>query len=158
LVRDWNRHFVAYEDALASFYSIQEATQMTLDQSYALANRLDGLARLRAPVLAASRRLRFSADDGRVAEIERERATIDINGVPTDVTDLAANRLTPNATVLELSFRVDPKKMPRLTDLGEPVLIRFPYGETTFVALCRLLYFRLGSREFAFRFGTVEPV
>jgi hypothetical protein len=128
-----------------------------LDQSYALANRLDGLARLRAPVLAARRQLRSSADDGRVAEIERARATIDLDGVAMDVTDLAANRGSPDDTLLELSFRVDPKKMPAFANLDGPVRIRFPYGESTFVAVCRLLRFKLGSHEFAFWFGTVDP-
>jgi hypothetical protein len=26
----WKEHFVAYEDALASFYALQESTQLTL--------------------------------------------------------------------------------------------------------------------------------
>jgi hypothetical protein len=158
LLREWNRHFVAYEDALASFYALQDATQKTLEQSYVLANRLDGLARLRAPVLAARRRLRSWPDDGRVAEIERARATIDLDGVAMDVTDLAANCGTPDDAVLELSFRVDPKKMPAFVSLDGPVRIRFPYGESTFVAVCRLLRFKLRSQEFAFWFGTVDPV
>ena len=78
---EWRQHFVAYEDALASFYSLQDATQSTLEQSYALTGHLDRLASLRTPILESGRQLRASADDGRVTEIERERATIEIDGV-----------------------------------------------------------------------------
>jgi hypothetical protein len=60
-----------------------------------------------------------------------------------DVTDLAANRGSPDDTLLELSFRVDPKKMPAFVSLDRPVRIRFPYGESMFVAVCRLLRFKL---------------
>jgi hypothetical protein len=39
----------------------------------------------------------------------------------------------------------------------EPVRIRFPFGESTFVASCRLVRFRMVKTEFAFRFATVDP-
>jgi hypothetical protein len=151
----WRQHFAAYEDALASFYSLQDSTRAMLEQSYA--NRLDRLAALRTSVLQARRELRGSTNDGRVAEIERERATIDIDGISFEVMDLIGNRTAPGDTVLELSFRVDPKWLPRFVNLTGPVQIRFPFGETTFVAAYRLVHFRLVGDEFAFRFATVDP-
>jgi hypothetical protein len=151
----WRQHFAAYEDALASFYSLQDATRSMLEQSYA--NRLDRLAALRMSVLDARRQLRAATNDGRVAEIERERAAIHIDGVPFHVMDLVGNRAAPGDTVLELSFRVDPKSLPLFVNLTGPVQIRFPFGQTTFVAAYRLVHFRLVGDEFAFRFATVDP-
>ena len=92
-----------------------------------------------------------------MAEIQRERATIDLDGVPFDVMDLVANRAAPDDAILELSFRVDPRAIPRFVKLTEPVRIKFPFGESTFVAACRLVRFRLVRDEFAFRFATVDP-
>jgi len=151
----WRQHFAAYEDALASFYSLQDSTRSMLEQSHA--NRLERLAALRTSVLQAGRDLRASTSDGRVAEIERERATIDIEGICFQVMDLMGNRTATGDTVLELSFRVDPKSLPRFVNLTGPVQVRFPFGQTTFVAAYRLVHFRLVGDEFAFRFATVDP-
>lgn len=156
-VEDWRRHFVAYEDALASFYSLQDATQQAIDQSQAITSRQAALARLRVPIHEVSRELRASADDGRVAEIERKRATVEIDGVAFSVMDLAANRSVPDDTLLELSFRVDPKSIPRFVNLTGPVRIRFPFGDTTYLAACRLVHFKFVSHEFSFRFAIVDP-
>jgi hypothetical protein len=157
IVEQWRQHFVAYEDELASFYSLQEATHLTLEQSYTLTNRLDRLAALRTSILESRRLLRAAADGGRVVEIDRDRATLDVDGVVFDVMDLVANRAPADDTVLELSFRVDPKSIPRFMKLNGPVRISFPFGESVFVAACRLVRFRLVRDEFAFRFATVDP-
>jgi hypothetical protein len=37
------RHFVAYEDVLASFHALQDSRQLTLEQSYSIGNRLERL-------------------------------------------------------------------------------------------------------------------
>jgi hypothetical protein len=49
----WKEDFVAYEDSLASFYALQDATQLTLEQSYSIASQLDRLASLRRSLLNA---------------------------------------------------------------------------------------------------------
>jgi hypothetical protein len=157
IAEQWRQHFVAYERALASFYSLQEATHRTLEQSHAITSQLDRLGVLRAAILEARRRLPASADGGRVAEIERERATLDIDGVLFPVMDLVANRAPTNGTVLELGFRVDPKSIPQFMKLNGSVRITFPFGASVFVAACRLVRFRLIRDEFAFRFATVDP-
>lgn len=155
---EWRKHFVAYEDALTSFYALQEDTKRTLEQSAALTSELERLRRLRKPILEVRRQLRASAAvNGRVAEIERELATIELDGVPLEVRDLAASRVAPNDTLLELSFRADAASMPRFVKLTEPVRIGFPFGDSSFVAACRLIRFRMIRDEFAFRFATVDP-
>jgi hypothetical protein len=88
----WKEHFVAYEDALASFYALQESTQLTLEQSYSVRSQLDRLGTLRQSLLDARRHFQASADDGRVVDIERPRATLELDGVPFEVIDLVANR------------------------------------------------------------------
>jgi hypothetical protein len=88
----WKEHFVAYEDALASFYALQESTQLTLEQSYSVRSQLDRLGTLRQSLLDARRPFQASADDGRVVDIERPRATLELDGVPFEVIDLVANR------------------------------------------------------------------
>ena len=157
LQEEWKKHFVAYEDALGSFYSLEDATEATLEQSRALASQLRRLASLRSPVLDARRRLRALADSGRVAEIERNCATIELDGARFDVLDLVATHGGADDTLLELSFRVDPRSISRFVKLTEPVRIRFPFGESTFVACCRLVRFRLVREQFAFRFAIVDP-
>jgi hypothetical protein len=152
----WKRHFVAYEDTLASFYSLQDATHLTLQQSYALRSERRRLDTLRRSLLDLRRELSSAPDDRRVAEIERERTTIDLDGVPFPVMDLVANRVARDA-VLELSFRVDPKSIPRIVKLTGPIRIKFPFNDSTFVAAYRLVYFRLVRDHFAFRFATVDP-
>jgi hypothetical protein len=153
---EWKQHFVAYEDALGAFYSLQDATHLTLEQSYALRSHRRRLDSLRNSLLEARRDFSPAVDERRVAEIERERTTIDLDGVPFPVLDLAANRVAHDA-VLELSFRVDPKSIPRFVKLTGPVRIKFPYGDSMFVAAYRLVYFRLVRDHFAFRFATVDP-
>ena len=154
----WRQHFVAYEDALASFYALQDATQVTLEQSYSLTGQLDRLETLRRSLLDARRQFKASADDGRIVEIDRPRATLALDGVFFDVMDLMANRAAPNDTLLELSFRVDPLTIPRFVKLTTPIRIRFPFGESTYVAACRLVRFRMIRNQFVFRFATVDPV
>jgi hypothetical protein len=154
---EWRKHFVAYEDALASFYSLHDATQETLEDSRSLVEHLARLASLRKPILEARRQLRAAANGGKVTDIDRERTAIDVDGVTFAVMDLVANRAPPDDTVLELSFRVAPKSISKFVKLTEPVRIRFPFGDSTFVALCRLVRFRMVRDEFAFRFATVDP-
>jgi hypothetical protein len=154
---EWKGHFVAYENALASFYALQDATQTTLEQSYTMRASREQLASLRESVLESRRRLRSSAVDGRVTEIERQRATVEIDGVPFDVMDLVANRAGQGDTLLELSFRVDPRSIPHFVKLTEAIRIRFPFGESSYIAACRLVRFRMVQDEFAFRFATVDP-
>ena len=60
-------------------------------------------------------------------------------------------------SLLELSFSVDRKSIPRFVKLTGPIRIKFPFGESTFVAACRLVRFRVVREEFAFRFATVDP-
>ena len=158
IAAEWKEHFVAYEDALGSFYALQDQTRATLEQSRTIKSHIDRLATLRKSTLDARRELRESPDDGRVAEIERERATLDLDGVPFYVMDLVANRAPPDDAVLELSFRVDPKAIRKFVKLTEPIRIKFPFGDSAFVAGCRLVRFRLVRDEFAFRFTTVDPV
>ena len=154
----WRQHFVAYEDALASFYALQDATQLTLEQSYSTRSQLDRLAALRQSLLDTRRQFQASADDGRVAEIERPGASLCLDGVRFDVMDLVANRTGPNGALLEISFRVDPLTIPRFVKLTTPIRIKFPFGESTYVAACRLLRFKMIRDQFVFRFATVDPV
>jgi hypothetical protein len=154
----WREHFVAYEDALASFYALQDATELTLEHSYSLVRRIDQLETLRRSLIDARRSFRTSGDDGRVIEIERPQATLEVDGVPFDVMDLVANRAAPNDTLLELSFRVDPSTIPRFVKLTNPIRIKFPFGESTYVAACRLVRFRMIRNQFVFRFATVDPL
>jgi hypothetical protein len=58
----------------------------------------------------------------------------------------------------ELSFRVDPKSIPRFVKLTTPIRIKFPFAESTCTALCRLVRFRMISDQFVFRFATVDPI
>lgn len=154
----WKRDFVAYEDMLASFYALQDSTQLTLEQSYSIGNRLDRLEVLRKSLLEALGELRASADDGRVAEIERKQAAIQLDGVSFDVEDLVASRTAGNDILLELSFRVDPLSIPRFVKLTSPIRIKFPFGESTYVAAFRLVRFRMIRNQFVFRFATVDPL
>jgi hypothetical protein len=153
----WRQRFIAYEDALASFYALQDETQLTLEQSYTLGQQLDQLEDLRSAILEARRQFRASADDRRVAEIERPTATLEVDGVRFDVMDLVANRTPSDRTILELSFRADPQMLPQFVNLTAPVRIKFPFGESTYVAACRLIRFRMVRDEFVFRFATVDP-
>ena len=150
----WRQRFIAYEDALASFYALQDETQLTLEQSYTLGRQLGQLEDLRSGILEARRQL---ADDRRVAEIERPTATLEVDGVRFDVMDLVANRTPSDRTILELSFRADPQMLPQFVNLTAPVRIKFPFGESTYVAACRLIRFRMVRDEFVFRFATVDP-
>jgi hypothetical protein len=154
----WKRQFVAYEDTLASFYALQDSTQLTLEQSYSIGQRIDRLDELRKSLLEARGQLRASADDGRVAEIERKQAAIQLDGVSFDVEDLVASRTAGNDTVLELSFRVDPLSLPRFVKLTSPIRIKFPFGESIYVAAFRLVRFRMVRDQFVFRFATVDPI
>jgi hypothetical protein len=154
----WKQHFVAYEDALASYYALRDATQLTLEQSYSIARQLDRLEDLRQSVLEARRDFQASGDDGRVVEIERSHASLELDGVRFEVTDLIANRTGPTGALLELSFRVDPLTLPRFVKLTTPIRIKFPFGTSTYVAACRLLKFRMIGDHFLFRFATVDPV
>ena len=154
----WKEHFVAYEDALASFYALQDATELTLEQSYSIGRELDRLASLRRSLLSARVQFRAAADDGRVIEIERPTASLEIDGVPFEVMDLVADRAPPNDALLELGFRVDPLAIPRFVKLTTPIRIKFPFGASTYVAACRLVLFRMIRNQFVFRFATVDPV
>ena len=154
----WKERFIAYEDSLASFYALQDATQLTLEQSYSIASQLDRLASLRRSLLNARVQFRAAADDGRVIEIERPTASLELDGIPFEVVDLVANRVPPSETLLELSFRVDPLTIPRFVKLTTPIRIKFPFGESTYVAACRLVRFRMIGDQFVFRFATVDPV
>src|SRR5262245_22634605 len=154
----WRQHFVAYEDALASFYALQDNTQATLEQSHSIAGQLDRLETLRGSLRDARREFVASTDDGRVAEIDRPQATLELDGVRFDVLDLVANRTAPTDALLEISFRVDPLKIPRFVKLTTPIKIKFPFGESTYTASCRLVRFRMISNQFVFRFATVDPV
>src|SRR5690348_2511356 len=113
----WRQRFVAYEDALASFYALQDNTQVTLEQSYSIAGQLDRLETLRASLLDARRQFKAAADDGRVVEIERPRATLELDGTRFEVMDLVANRAASSEALLEISFRVDPLAIPRFVKL-----------------------------------------
>ena len=157
LREEWKTYFIAYEDALASFHSLQDVTEKTLEQSRAAMNYLNRMASLRTSIYDVRRRLQASADNDRVAEIERDHATIELDGIRIDVLDLVATRGAAFGSVLELSFRIDPKLVPQLADLTKPVRIRFPFGESMYVASCRLVRFRLVHHEFAFRFAIVDP-
>jgi len=153
----WRQHFVAYEDALAAFYALKH-DEWTLEQSRSVSRELDRIAELHKSILDARRQFRAATDDGRVAEIERPRATLELDGVPFDVMDLIANRTTADDAVLELCFRVDPLTIPRFVKLVAPIRIKFPFGESTYVAMCRLVRFRMIRGHFVFRFATVDPI
>ena len=154
----WRQRFVAYEDALASFYALKDETELTLEQSYSITNRLGQLQGLRNGILEAQRQFRAAADDRRVAEIWRPTATLELDGVRFDVMDLVANRTPSDATILELSFRADPQTIPQFVKLTTPIRIKFPFGESTYIAACRLIRFRMIRGHFVFRFATVDPI
>lgn len=152
----WRNRFVAYEDALASFYELQDATRDTLDQSTEILRAAEQLASLRRSIFEARRDLGPSVLDDRVIEIERDRASIDLAGAPLMATHLVAN-VARAGSALHLSFRMDPKSTKRFPKVAGRVRIRFPFADSTYVAIFRLVAVKMEPDYFAFTFATVDP-
>ena len=152
----WRNHFIAYEDALASFYALQDGTQRTLDQSHETRRAMERLANLRRSTFEARRDLDLSGENDRVFEIERARASIEIAGAPLLATNVVAHAARANS-VLHLSFRMDPKATKHFPKVAGNVRIKFPFADSTYIAVFHLVSAKMEPDYFAFTFATVDP-
>jgi hypothetical protein len=152
----WLDHFIDYEDALGSFYALQDATQDVLAQSAEAMGGAERIAGLRKSVLEAHRELRWSAATGRVLDIERASGSVDVDGTALRVTNVVAYLAHPGA-VLHLGFRADSRSLRRLPKVAGLVRIKFPFAEWAYVADFRLVGFKIQRDYFAFQFATVDP-
>jgi hypothetical protein len=152
----WRKHFIAYEDALASFYELQDDTQRTLDQSVEITRAMEQLASFRRSIFEARRDLGLSGANDRIHEIERDGASIEVAGTPLRATNLVAN-VARAGSVLQLSFRMDPKSTKRFPKVSGHVQIKFPFADAAYVAVFRLVAVKLEPDYFAFTFATVDP-
>jgi hypothetical protein len=150
----WRNHFVAYEDALASFYELQDGTRQTLDQSAEIRRAMERLAIFRRSIFEARRDLGVSEANDRV--LEADRASIEIAGAPLLATNVAAY-VGRAGSVLHLSFRMDPKSTQRFPKVAGHVRIRFPFADSIYVAVFRLVAVKMEPDYFAFTFATVDP-
>jgi hypothetical protein len=155
-IEGWRRNLVAYEDALASFYELQDGIRQTLDQSAELVRSMEHLASFRRAIFEARRSLGLSGANDRVHEIERDRASIEIAGAPLTATNLVAN-VARAGSVLHLSFRMDPKSTKRFPKVAGNVRIKFPFADSTYLAVFRLIAVKMEPDYFAFTFATVDP-
>jgi hypothetical protein len=152
----WRNHLIAYEDALASFYALQDGTRETLDQSVDIIRSMERLASFRRSIFEARRDFGLSGANDRVVEIERGSASIEIAGAPLLATHLAAN-VARAGSVLHLSFRMDPKSTKRFPKVAGHVRIKFPFADSDYVAVFRLVAVKMEPEYFAFTFATVDP-
>jgi hypothetical protein len=152
----WRNRFIAYEDALASFYALQDSTLQTLGESVEIMRSMEQLAGFRKSIFDARRDLGLSGAKDRVVEIERAQATIEVAGAPLLATHLVAN-VARAGSVLHLSFRMDPKSTKRFPKVAGHVRIKFPFADSTYVAVFRLVAVKMEPDYFAFTFATVDP-
>jgi hypothetical protein len=152
----WRNRFVAYEDALASFYALQDGTQRALEQSVEIMRAMEQLASVRRSIFEARRDLDLSGANDRVLEIERDGASVEIAGAPLLVTHLVAN-VARSGSVLHLSFRMDPKSTKHFPKVAGHVRIKFPFADSAYVAVFRLVAVKMEPAYFAFTFATVDP-
>ena len=153
----WRSRFIAYEDALASFYELQDGTRQTLEQSVDVMRAMEErLASFRRSIFEARRGLDLSVANDRVVEIERDRASIEIAGAPLLATNLVAN-VARAGSVLQLSFRMDPKSTKHFPKVAGNTRIKFPFADSTYVAVFRLVAVKMEPDYFAFTFATVDP-
>ena len=148
--------FVAYEDALASFYELQDGTRRMLEQSVEVMRASEQLVGLRRSLFVARRDLGLSAENDRMLAIERDRASIEVAGAPVLATNLVAN-VARNGSALHLSFRMDPKSTKHFPKVAGHVRIRFPFVDKTYVAVFRLVAVKMEPDYFSFTFATVDP-
>ena len=154
---DWRHRFVVYEDALASFFELQEGTRQALEQSGEGIRALqERLATFRRSLFEARRGLDLPEASDRVVEIERASASIEIAGAALLVTNLVAN-VARAGCVLHLSFQMDPKVSKRFPNIVGHVRIRFPFADSTYFAMFRLVAVKMEPDYFAFTFATVDP-
>lgn len=152
----WRNHFIAYEDALAQFYELQDVTRKTLEESAEIMRAMERLASFRRSIFEARRDLALSAANDRVLDIERDRASVEIAGAPLLATNLVAN-VARTGSILHLSFRMDPKSTKRFPNVVGQVRIKFPFADSTYVAVFRLVAVKMEPDYFAFTFATVDP-
>jgi len=152
----WRDRFIAYEDALASFYALQDGTRETLEQSVEIIHAMERLANVRRSIFEARRDLTLSGSNDRVLEIERDSASIEVAGTPLLATHVVAN-VARAGSVLHLSFRMDPKSTKRFPKVAGHVRIKFPFADVAYVAVFRLVAVKLEPDYFAFTFVTVDP-
>ena len=152
----WRNHFIAYEDALASFYALQDDTRETLEQSVEIMRAMERLANFRRSIFEARRDLNLSGANDHVLEIERDSASIEVAGAPLQATQLVA-KVARAGSVLHLSFRMDPKSTKRFPKVAGHVRIKFPFADAAYVAVFRLVAVKLEPDYFAFTFVTVDP-
>lgn len=152
----WRNDFVAYEDALASFYALEDSTRQALEQSSEIMRTMERLATLRRSIFESRRDLGLSGANDQVVDIQRERASIEIAGSPLLATHLVAN-VARGGSVLHLSFRMNPKFTTRFPKVAGHVRIRFPFAESTYVAVFRLTAAKMEPDYFAFTFASVDP-
>ncbi len=150
-------HLIAYEDALASFYELQDGTREALEQSVEVMRALqERLASFRRSIFEARRDLALSGANDRVLEIERSSASVEVAGSPLLATNLVAN-IARGGSVLQLSFRMDPKSTKRFPNVAGNVRIRFPFADSAYTAVFRLVAVKMEPDYFAFTFATVDP-
>ena len=152
----WRNQLIAYEDALASFYESQDGTRQALEQSVEIVRALqERLANFRRAIFEARRDRSLSGANDRVIEIERSSASIEVGGAPLLATHLVAN-VAHAGSVLHLSFRMDPKSTKCFPKVAGHVRIRFPFADSTYVAVFRLVAVKMEPDYFAFTFATVS--
>src|SRR3954466_6794448 len=134
----WRNNFVAYEDALASFYELQDGTLRTLEHSADILRASEQVASFRRSIFEARRELHLSGANDRVLEIERDSASIEVAGAPLLATNLVAN-VARSGSVLHLSFRMDPKSTKHFPKVAGHVRIKFPFLDSAYVAVFRLI-------------------
>ena len=153
---NWRNHFVAYEDALGSFYELQDGTRTALEHSAEVMRASEQLASYRRSIFEARRDLHLSGANDRGVEIERDSAAIEVAGAPPLATHLIAN-VARSGSVLHLSFRMDPKSTKHFPKVAGHVRIRFPFVDSAYVAVFRLIAVKMEPDYFAFTFATVDP-
>jgi len=155
-IESWHHELIAYEDALASFYALQDRTLQSLEQSVELLRAMERLASLRRSIFVARRDLDLSGANDRVVEIQRDSASIEVAGAPLLATHLVAN-VARSGSVLHLSFRMDVKSAKHFPKVSGQVRIRFPFADSAYVAIFRLVAVKMEPDYFAFTFATVDP-
>ena len=117
---------------------------------------MERLANLRRSIFEARRDLDLSGENDRVFEIERARASIEIAGAPLLATNVVAHAARANS-VLHLSFRMDPKATKHFPRVAGNVRIKFPFADSTYIAVFHLVSAKMEPDYFAFTFATIDP-
>jgi hypothetical protein len=82
-IESWRHELIAYEDALASFYALQDRTLQSLEQSVELLRAMERLASLRRSIFVARRESPICpARTTELSRSQRDSASIEVAGAP----------------------------------------------------------------------------